>query len=311
MDLLIAVALLLCVVVSFFSFWSGIVVGFFLGLGYAQFYFDHAPDDGSREWRAFRRWSVWRLVHLWFRFEVRFEDERVFESSAGPCVFAVHPHGLWPVTALLGFGLHGGVLSHFEERTGRRFYLGVSRLVFWAPFLRDVWLWMGCVDVRRATIEKILQDGNHIGLAPGGVQEMALSRHDRVEVYLHHEGFARIAWEQKVPLIPIFLSGENRIYYTFRWLNALCQPMRQWTARRLGYPLPSFFFPFPRPVHLVAHVGRRIDISKCTSSDDLLHRYRVEIIRLMVTHEDPASPLGDSVHEACEMFHIPLSQKNE
>ncbi len=312
MDLLVTVALLLCVVVSFFSFWSGIVVGFFLGLWYAQFYVDSAPTDGSREWRAFRRWHVWRLLQSWFMFDVHYDDEEgVLNANARAYVCAVHPHGLWPVSGLLGFGVHGGLLSDFEDRTGKRLYLGVTRLVFWVPFLRDVWLWMGCVDASRATIEKVLSEGNHIGLSPGGVQEMALSRHDRVEIYTHHTGFARIAWEQKSPLIPIYLSGENRIYYTCTWLNDLCQPLRLWTARRLGYPLPSFFIPFPRPVHLVAYVGRRIDTEKCESLDDVLCQYYTEMIRLMQRYEDPACPLGESVRETCERFNIPFSCKKQ
>lgn len=276
--------------------WTSWVITFFIGfsiaLCYGRWYWDGSEYDGKKEWPAFRKLRIWSVLHWYFSHEIRFVDE--FETRYGiekstekyvlskfedlrkeglPCMFAVHPHGLFTMSGPVGFGLHGGRTDGMPK-----LYIGVSSMVFFFPILRELFLWMGAVDVGRKTVEIMLDRGNFVGLAPGGVREMILSKPGSLDLFLGHEGFLKIAYEKKVPIAPVFARGENDVFFTFT--TPVLSKLRSACVSIFGYPLPSFFIG-PRRTRLTTFCGEPMYPLRYNNYEYFKYRYYQRLFTLI------------------------------
>ncbi len=243
--------------------WTSWIITFFIGfsiaLCYGRWYWDGSEYDGRKEWPAFRKLRLWSVLHRYFSHEIRFLGNsavafRKLRDEGRPCMFAVHPHGLFCVSGPVGFGLHGGRTDDMPK-----LYIAVSSAVFFFPVLRELFLWMGAVDVGRATVGKMLDEKKFVGLAPGGVRAMILSKPGSLDLYVGHEGFLKICYDRKVPLAPAFAMGENDVFSTFT--TPSLSKVRSWCVAVLGYPLPSFFVG-PRRAKLTTYCCEPIEPSE-------------------------------------------------
>jgi Diacylglycerol acyltransferase len=193
------------------------------------------------------------------------------EKSA---IFAGHPHGLLAISSLLLlFSKDAPLVADSDVRDQasvdwRRVRPCIHRHVFRVPLLRDVALWIGAIDVSRTNIVSMLHGGTSIYLAPGGCREMILDR--SLPIQRQHQGFLRIAFEEKRIVFPVVHMGQERVFltYTCHWLDRL----RGALLGATGYPFPTLFLgPFPSP--LTSHVLPPFDPSTFDGIESFIEAY--------------------------------------
>ncbi len=332
----------------------GCFVGFILGYAYHRSYNDGAELSGARASELFRRCIsgvFWYVAHHYFQYELHYEGDARARLPHGGCIYASHPHGLFPI------GLACMLTAPHDVWLKAR--LGVHRLVFAVPLVRELALWFGCVDVGHDAMRAQIERGTPVLLVPGGCREMirevkadddaeegevvarrtlkSTAKHNgtaaaeladtvwthRVtlllsllalhlvvwacwgppvqhlqllvallvllsgeaayylycnatpqggvyELQTRHRGFLALAYELRVPVVPVLHHGQHRVFrqYSVPRLDAL----RTWALDRFGYPFPSLFVG-PLPAKLSTHVYEPLDPQRFESADAFAEHY--------------------------------------
>ena len=111
-----------------------------------------------------------------------------------------------------------------------------------------------------------------------------------------------IAWEKKVPAVPIFSRGENRVWLTFPQL-------RKWATKNIGYPFPVLFWIIPTREEITMFIGNPINPEEIRKMDDypdevtdyefFKKAYYAELLRL-INENEKDYPLSTHLKEEIE-----------
>jgi 1-acyl-sn-glycerol-3-phosphate acyltransferase len=132
-----------------------------------------------------------------------------------------------------------------------------DRLIFKTPLLADWATKVGMVEGSPPSGMQLLDEGNLVIMAPGGMLESLRPRGRRYQICWDHRlGFVRLAVRARVPILLAACPRADDIYRVYD------NPLTQLVYQRLKMPLPLArglgLTAIPRPVRLTHHISEPI-----------------------------------------------------
>ena len=179
----------------------------------------------------------------------------------GQVVYVWHPHGFISFTASMIMG--GWAVAGRPH--GRPWYGMALPALFALPWLGEHFTLANGRPVDRASLERLLGSGASVAINPGGVREQAATRHDREQAFFSRKlGFVRLAMRHGVPLMPLYIFGENQMYERVDGCERATAAIRRLTGLtfpvctgRFGLP---WCWPLPRRTALHVRWGEAVDV---------------------------------------------------
>src|SRR5699024_1977333 len=137
-----------------------------------------------------------------------------------------------------------------------------DRFLFWMP----LWSLMVRNYIFPGPAEKCvatLQNGNLLQISPGGSREALFATLRYETVWNNRCGFARVARQTEVDIIPVFTKNVRQIFFIPALLQRLLRPVYE----SYRFPVVPFFGSFP--VKLVTYVGKPIRTNSGDSAEEL------------------------------------------
>uniref|UniRef100_A0A8C8S604 Phospholipid/glycerol acyltransferase domain-containing protein n=1 Tax=Pelusios castaneus TaxID=367368 RepID=A0A8C8S604_9SAUR len=241
-------------------------------------------DLSSKSWdkgRFMLASIISKLGKLWHGYEVH-GMEKIPE---GPGLL-VYYHGPLPVD-------YGFFICNLYLQTGRFSYSTIDHFLFKYPGIQLFLKLFNAVHCGRDETIEILKNGNLLGVAPGGAREAFCGDENYNLMWYNRKGFAQVAIDAKVPIIPLFTQNIREGYRAlgrirlFRWFYE--------RTRMLLIPEYGGF-----PVKLRTYVGDPIPYDPNITATELVEKTKNAIEMLRDRHQK----LPGSIPRALlERFH--------
>ncbi len=191
--------------------------------------------------------KIFTPLEWYFRYEAK-NLERI--PKKGACLVVMN-HGIIPFH---GFLLAKKMFDQFDLPVRG---LGASFL-FEVPLLREFFLKGGAVEASPENAQQLLDDGCCIMLAPGGIYEALITQPGMHRIpWERREGFVKLACKNRVPIIPTYCTGIDKVYFNSQFL--LRYRIKFLEKTRFSLPIFWGLGILPFPIKLTHYVGKAID----------------------------------------------------
>nr|XP_056709957.1 transmembrane protein 68-like [Euleptes europaea] len=226
-------------------------------------------DYLSTSWNNGRRavsslWDMYGIV--WHGYEVRGMDK----VPKGPGLVVLY-HGAFPLDYFY-------FLSRLYLQTGRLCHTVVDYNFSKIPGIKLFFNVQGLTQDGRVQCAEILKKGYLLGVLPGGVREALFSDEKYSLLWGNRTGFAHVAIDAKVPIIPVFTTNLREGYRTLGKIWPL-----KWLYERTRWPVVPVYGGFP--VKLCTYVGDPIPYDPHITAEELTEKTKTAIKNLRDKHQ--------------------------
>ena len=180
-------------------------------------------------------------------------------------------HGPMPVDYL-------GLIAEVLRRDGRIIHSVVDRCLLCVPGLGRVRKYLKCGAFTKVQVASLLEDGELVGIAPGGSRE-ALFDDSYSVCWRKRVGFTKVATLTQSPIIPVFTENIRLPYSTMATGKTMWRTVFE--ATKLAFvPLYGGF-----PVKLTTHVGTPILAREGETVMQLQERVKMAMMDMIRTNQ--------------------------
>lgn len=226
---------------SFFVFLAGFLFAISLGSAFAigillvYYAYIHLKKRGFFDWLSSKQklFGEKLLSHIRSTFLLKGDLNGI---PNGPVLYIAHPHGLFSMAPFLHWAS-----QVTEWPFHRKVHIAIHSIFFSIPIVREICESFGAIEATDSEIRRILEKGESVALLTGGVHELTQTEPGKLKLVLKkRRGFARVAFDLKIPIIPVLTFGENELFPPLQggWTSIIQQSLYKFL--RVSIPLPTF-----------------------------------------------------------------------
>ncbi|XP_005111889.1 transmembrane protein 68 [Aplysia californica] len=207
-------------------------------------------------------------ARIWHGYEVEGLENI---PASGPALI-IYYHGTLPVDFYY-------VMATLEMERGQQIHIVGDRFLFHVPG------WSTLLEVFKVTpgavsnCVEVLRSGHLLSIAPGGVREALFGDENYTVMWSSRCGFAKVAHQANVPIIPMFTMNIREAFRTPGWARAWLRGFYERTRLPL-VPIYGFF-----PVKLKTIFGEPIIPNPTLSHEELRDLVKSRIEDLIISHQ--------------------------
>ncbi|XP_060631310.2 DGAT1/2-independent enzyme synthesizing storage lipids-like [Anolis sagrei] len=246
------------------------------------------PDDGSSKLWDMPKRTLAIVSGVLGKILHGYEICGVENLPKGPAVIVYYHGGLAIDYYLFVLGLY--------RITGRFCCSVLDHLLFYLPGLKQFLHINQCYHPTREECVALLKQGHLLGIAPGGVREQNYGDNTYKLLWGKRRGFAQIAIDAKVPVIPVFTQNIREGYIIYgntrltRWIYE--------QTRVLSFPVYGII-----PVKLRTHIGQPIPYDPNITAEELAEKAKMAVEALRDKHQRIPGSILRALRERFEVHH--------
>lgn len=184
----------------------------------------------------------------------------------------IYYHAAMPIDM---YYLHSKVVLY----KNRRMKIVADRFLFKVPGLGSL---LEAFEVTPGSLDScvsLLKQGHVLTISPGGVREALFSDHNYEIIWGSRVGFAKVATDAKVPVIPMFTRNSREALRTLPFFKRFFR----FVYEKTRLPLVPIYGMFP--VKLITYIGEPIEYDPSRSAEELKELTKQRIEELIKKHQ--------------------------